>query len=168
MLLLDQNPLPLVYVSDTQINFYVPPGTITGQSSLVIQNAGGASAPIKVPVMELQPGIFFDNSTGLGAILVSGTGRTTDQNPASAGDSLEIYGTGLGTVMSSGGLNWTSSPVTVRIGNAQADVTFSGLAPGFVGLYQVNATVPAGLFGLTTLQLSIQGQASNEVKVQLR
>ena len=32
---------------------------------------------------------------------------------------------------------------TVLIGDAQARVAFAGLAPGFVGLYQVNAQVPA-------------------------
>jgi uncharacterized protein (TIGR03437 family) len=169
MLLLDQNPLPLVYVSDTQINFYVPPDTPAGQSSLTIVNAGGTSRAIQVPVIAIQPGIFFDTSSGLGAILIAGTGLTTDVRPASAGDVVEIYCTGLGQVVrQSTGLSTTVNDVSVRIGNASAQVSFSGLAPGFVGLHQVNATVPAGPSGFTTMLLTVQGKGSNEVKLYVR
>jgi uncharacterized protein (TIGR03437 family) len=41
----------------------------------------------------------------------------------------------------------TLATPTVSIGGANATVSFSGLAPGFVGLYQVNAVVPSGLAG---------------------
>ena len=33
----------------------------------------------------------------------------------------------------------------VTIGGQPATVSFAGLAPGFVGVYQVNAQVPAGI-----------------------
>jgi uncharacterized protein (TIGR03437 family) len=39
----------------------------------------------------------------------------------------------------------TTAQATVTVGSANASVGFSGLAPGFVGLYQINFTVPAGL-----------------------
>jgi uncharacterized protein (TIGR03437 family) len=38
-----------------------------------------------------------------------------------------------------------STPYTVTIGGVQANVSFAGLIPGFVGLYQLNVDVPAGL-----------------------
>ena len=33
----------------------------------------------------------------------------------------------------------------MTIGGVQAQISYSGLAPGFVGLYQINAVVPSGL-----------------------
>ena len=74
----------------------------------------------------------------------------------SAGDVATIYCTGLGTVSptvpegvaaSTTVLSRTTTPVTVTIGGKNAVVNFAGLAPGFVGLYQVNAVVPAGVTG---------------------
>jgi minor extracellular serine protease Vpr len=48
------------------------------------------------------------------------------------------------------------------IGGANAAVSFSGLAPGFVGLYQVNAVVPAGLAsGNQSVVISVGGSSSN-------
>ena len=36
------------------------------------------------------------------------------------------------------------SQLSVTIGGNPAAVSFAGLAPGFAGLYQINATLPAG------------------------
>jgi uncharacterized protein (TIGR03437 family) len=63
-----------------------------------------------------------------------------------------IFCTNLGAVspaikdgLAGSGKEMTVAPTTVTIGNAPAPVGFSGLASGFVGLYQVNAQVPTGL-----------------------
>jgi uncharacterized protein (TIGR03437 family) len=71
---------------------------------------------------------------------------------ASAGETVLIYGTGLGPVSpaqqsgaaAAGAASTTVTP-TVTIGGVTASTGFSGLAPGFVGLYQINAVVPSGL-----------------------
>src|ERR1700677_4418164 len=66
---------------------------------------------------------------------------------------VQIYCTGLGAVTNvppSGSppptnqLSDTTTVPTVTIGGVQAQVPFSGLAPGSVGEYQVDALVPAG------------------------
>jgi uncharacterized protein (TIGR03437 family) len=49
------------------------------------------------------------------------------------------------------------------IGGQQAQVLFSGLAPTFPGLYQLNVTVPAGLTGNQNVTVSIGGQTSPAV-----
>jgi uncharacterized protein (TIGR03437 family) len=74
--------------------------------------------------------------------------------PASAGDVLVVYMTGLGDVNPrllagvappvTDPLTQVTTPVTVSIGNVSSDVLFAGPTPGFPGLYQVNVQVPAG------------------------
>jgi uncharacterized protein (TIGR03437 family) len=75
-------------------------------------------------------------------------------NSAKAGDTLEIFCAGLGDVTPRvvagdptppSPLSWVIDPVTVTVGGVKVATPFSGLAPGFTGLYQVNATLPAGI-----------------------
>ena len=65
---------------------------------------------------------------------------------------MQIYGTGQGEISpaveegtTAPGLPLAVTPglPEVSIGGRRALVRFSGLAPGFVGVWQVNATVPA-------------------------
>ena len=67
------------------------------------------------------------------------------------GEVIIIFCTGLGEVtpqvgtgFPATGLHTTVETPTVTIDGILATVQFSGLAPGFVGLYQLNVTVPAG------------------------
>jgi uncharacterized protein (TIGR03437 family) len=58
----------------------------------------------------------------------------------------------------------TKASARVTIGGVNAPVSFSSLAPGFVGLYQVNAEVPSGLAtGNQPVILSIGANSSNSV-----
>jgi len=58
----------------------------------------------------------------------------------------------------------------VTIGGVEAAVEFAGLAPGFVGLYQVNARVPAGVAAgnAVALVLTQNGVPSNTVTIAVR
>jgi uncharacterized protein (TIGR03437 family) len=76
----------------------------------------------------------------------------------------------LGAVTQSGQLSRTSAPVTVLLNGTELSPLFAGLAPGFVGLYQVNVTVPAATppgLGIP-LTLKVGGQTSNSVLVALQ
>ena len=46
-----------------------------------------------------------------------------------------------------------------------ADAIFAGLAPGWVGRYQVNARVPEGVTGTVEVVLTVNGVASNPVNM---
>jgi uncharacterized protein (TIGR03437 family) len=169
--LLDGRPMFLYYASERQINFFVPVTAATGNPELVVANPLGGSTPVRVPVRAVLPGIFFDAATGQGAVLLAGTGRGTFESPVAGGDVLEVYATGLGSTRAASvaGFQETVLAPEVTIGGAPAPVLFSGLAPGFSGLYQVNVRVPAGLAaGRATLRLTIGGEASNEVTIALR
>ena len=149
-------PVPLAYVSDSQINLVAPANLVPGPANVTVETALGVSAAVRVQVEEFAPGIFFDSASGFGAILIAGTASTTQSRPALPGDFLEIYCTGLGI---SGG------SVKVQIAGAEARVVFTGQT-AIPGLYQVNVQVPADApVGSVPLTLSINGVASNSVKV---
>jgi uncharacterized protein (TIGR03437 family) len=92
--------------------------------------------------------------------LNTGTAQTTLEQPAARGAYVEIYATGLGPA----GL-----VPEVTIGGVPAIVEYSGLAPGYLGLYQVNAQVPMEIpAGEQPLSLTINGVLSNVVKIGVR
>jgi uncharacterized protein (TIGR03437 family) len=159
----------IFYASPRQLNFFLPLNTPPGTAELSVRTTAGASDAVRVPVTAISPGIFFDTASGFGAVLVSGTAQVTQQRPVAAGEIIEIYVTGMGAVQEQpNGLRTTTANPQVTIGGRPADVLFSGLAPGFPGLYQVNARVPSGLAGVQPLKLIVGTSTSNEVKVQLR
>jgi len=158
--LLNQTPLALLYVSDTQINFYVPQDAPLGAGTLTVVTPSGVQSAANVNVNALQPGIFD------GAVLHAGTAVSAVTAPVQAGDFVEIYCTGLGKTTAAGGLEETLLTPTVFFGATPVRAVFAGLAPGYVGLYQVDAQVPAGLTpGLTPLLMSVNQAHSNEVKI---
>ena len=91
-------------------------------------------------------------------------------NPAKRGDTIVIYGTGMGAVAPSGVLSGTVALVSATLSGNYLPVAFAGLAPGFVGLYQVNVTIPSSTApGLAqSLILSQNGQSSNTVILALQ
>ena len=145
-----------------------------------VQRAGGTSAVRDVSVMSASPGIFSTNrqGTGAGAILHADTYQlVSNSNPTRPGGLLAIYCTGLGqlqTPVPFGSIAPTPPPETlatpqVSIAGIPATVQFSGLAPGFVGLYQVNVQVPARVpAGAQNLQIVINGVPSNTVTVAVQ
>jgi uncharacterized protein (TIGR03437 family) len=166
-LFLGTQALPLLSVSGGQVNGLIPQGLAAGTSvPLQVQRDGKDSVTVNAQVVEFQPGIFTTSQAGLGqgAILnfESGTvaGSGSGQQAVSPGGYIEIYATGLGSVQAADGSNTpppgngqpapypsplfqTTATATVTIGGINAPVIFSGLAPGYVALYQVNAQVPA-------------------------
>jgi uncharacterized protein (TIGR03437 family) len=169
--LLNGVPAPLLYVSDRQINLFTPHSTAPqgGIIEVIISTPVGTSDVLRVPALSEQPAIFFDAPSGYGAVLVAGTGQATFQRPAAAGDYLEVYATGLGSTQLSGATEVTVSTVEAFLMDRPAKVHYSGVAPGFVGLYQVNVEVPSGLLpGDQPLFFRINGVQSNTVKVLLR
>jgi uncharacterized protein (TIGR03437 family) len=154
-------PLPLVFTSAGQVNaqipYTLPPGATL---SLIAQRGNRLSVPQTVSLVVAEPAIFTTNlvGTGQGHIYVvpgPGVQVLADINaPAKAGDVLQIYCTGLGPVspkVTAGSatptdtLYQTTNTVTMTIGGVQVTPLFAGLTPGFTGLYQINAIVPAGV-----------------------
>jgi uncharacterized protein (TIGR03437 family) len=177
------NALPLIYVSDSQINAIVPFNTpVNTSQQLLIQNNGRQTIPISLPVAPAQPAVFTATGTGSGQgnIFNSSTNVLANpSNPVTAGDTIVIYCAGLGAVdppvqdgfpASLTTLSSTVNPVTVTIGGQTIAAAFAGLVPGFTAFYQVNATLPAGIATGDTvpLTLSVAGQISPPVTLAVR
>jgi uncharacterized protein (TIGR03437 family) len=150
------------FVSPGQVNVQVPSGVAAGPQPLVVTTAGGSSLPYTVTVKTLEPGLlappaFILSGRQYVVALFSGTltyvlpvsvpGATTSR--ARAGDSITLYGVGFGTVtpdIQAGQIvqqtNALQSSFQVAFGSTPATVTYAGFAPGYVGLYQINVTVP--------------------------
>ena len=156
-----------------QFNFQVPWSVGAGSSaSVAVSNNGATSASISLPVLNAQPGIFAYNvgNNKFGAILHPSFQLADTAHPAKTGEIVLIYCTGLGAVTSPpadgapGNGQSTLTVPSVTIGGVGAHVSFSGLAPGFVGLYQVNAVVPSGLSaGNQSVLIKMHGASSNDV-----
>ena len=172
---------PLFYASATQANVQIPwelsgkPGSLLSVTASGVANAFGQG----VTLAPYAPGIFSINGTGSGqgAIQNSSFQLVDISNPAHAGSTtIVIYCTGLGTVTNqpptgqialANPLSQTTTLPLVYIGGVAASVSFSGLVPGEVGLYQVNAIVPGGVAPglLVPVSLAIGGVSSNTVTI---
>jgi len=158
---------PLIFASDTQINCQVP-FELAGQTTatLVVQRGNVASATVNLSLALSAPGIFTATlgTRTQGAILNANSSLNTPQNPARPGEIVQIFATGQGAVSntpatgaaaSSSALSVTAAMPTVLIGGKQANVVWSGLTPGLVGLWQVNAVVPADVTPGDSLSVQI-------------
>ena len=135
---------PLLYVSPNQVNLQVPyeiqPGNATITATL--NGANTLNPSISTTISAVSPGIFA-------VVHADGNTPITPDNPAKANEVLVIYANGLGAVNGTAGTGQpaaaleTKTKPTVTIGGSPAQVLYSGLAPGFAGLYQVNVQLPS-------------------------
>lgn len=158
---------PIYLVSPNQLNVLVPYSLTGSSATIVVTNNGQSSNAVVVPVNTTAPGVFSQNSSGVGpgAVVHSNNALVTSTNPAKKGETITIYLAGLGAVTpevadgvagSSNPLSQTVEAVGVIIGNLPATVTYAGLAPGFPGLYQINAVVPTALSGYGAIGLAVE------------
>ena len=175
-------PSPLFFVSSGQINAVVPLDITpnTSQQVLITRDTT-LSVPVSIDMAPAQPAVFLDpqpNAPNQGTVFAvrnTATGATTflagPSSPATAGDTLVIYCAGLGDVNESvapGAASPTSPPAdtnakpAVTVGGVPAPVAFSGLSPGLVGVYQINAVMPSGVAASdqASVVITIAGQTS--------
>ncbi len=176
-------PAPLFYVSPTQINFQMPSTAPLGKVIVKVTNAAGSpralpSSPLEgATLTQVDPGLFT-NADKRAAALNGDSSVHTAATPIPAGGYVILYATGEGPVSPpvADGVPAPSSPlsiingqVQVTIGGKPAQVAFQGLAPGLVGLAQINAIVPAGLTpGDQPVFITIDGVSSNTGLITVR
>ena len=145
---------PLLATSPERIEMQIPEDAAIGESDLVVCGPGSVSNTLTFRVLPAAPQI-------VAVARLNGTVVATRNAPA-AGEAIVIYAVGLGTVtpeVESGaaaepGVTTVAIP-RVLLGNAPLEVMYSGLTPGFVGLYQVNVRLPAELPEVAWLPLAL-------------
>ena len=168
-------PAPLLYVSAGQINAQLPWAvSATGPVNVVVTNSAVPSAPQAVQVSAFSPGLFVTQGHAIAinpdGSLAAPTGSISGfaSHPATPGDTLVLLASGLGVVSPAGltgnnsldALRNTTTKPTVLIGGASVPVTFSGLSPQFVGVYQINVVMPATASPATAAPLQIEAGGS--------
>jgi uncharacterized protein (TIGR03437 family) len=158
----------IYYWSPTQWNLQIPTDLAPGPYWLLM----GESVAVPFTVAAVAPYIFNWGSNH-GSILNADNSLNTPQTPAAAGSAIQVYLTGQGAVnpqlttrqaAPSGPLSYVTATTTATIDGAPVNVPFSGMAPGFVGLCQVNVAIPNDLsHGQHKLVINIGGVNSNEV-----
>ncbi|PWU12039.1 MAG: hypothetical protein C5B51_01465 [Terriglobia bacterium] len=157
----------ILFASSGQLNVQVP-WEAAGNSITVGAMVNGKPSNVTTAIVNAySPGVFATFHSD---------GRTvvTTDNPAAASEAVTIYGTGLGPVTggmvtgqpaSTTSLQHTTTDPVVTVGNARASLIFSGLTPGFLGIYQINAQLPGSVpsGSQTPLAITIGGQTSFSV-----
>ncbi len=168
------------YVSPTQLNVQVP-WELTGQTSATVKSIVNYtySSLYTLPLAEYSPGFFvYDQANDVAALdlnyrLVGST------NPVARGDYVQLYLNGLGPVSNQPGdglaapgepfAKTLATPTITIGGQTVSTIQFSGLAPGYVSLYQVNVQVPAGLSaGPQTITCTIGGVTSQTAQLYVK
>ena len=176
---IDGIEVPMFYASPSQINFQVPFEISRSVATLTITRGDDqATRSVEIRLVGAQPGIFTLSSDGKGpaAALHADSGLLVSAaSPADAGEWVSLYATGLGQVsppVVSGEPSQfatTPRPPVVTVGDSQAEVNYSGLAPGFVGLYQINLQVPSNVSsGEQPVQIIMDGAPSNIATLAVR
>jgi uncharacterized protein (TIGR03437 family) len=168
----------MYYVSPGQVNIQVP-WELQGQKSAQVKvtiNETSYGNVVTIPLADYTPA-FFEGGGVVAAVDTSGK-VIKASHPAVAGNAVQLFANGLGPVSNqpaSGNpaptspLAETTTKPVVMIGGQEAKVSFSGLAPGFSALCQVNVTIPAGLAaGSYPMTIAIGGVTSPSVQIPVQ
>lgn len=174
-------PIPLLFVSSGQINAQLP-YSLSGTATLNVHTPSGVSANYSFSVQPAAPSVFMSGAagpeTGLATIFRDDDNQlVTPTNPIHPKDYITIFLTGMGQT-SPPVVEGQAAPVNplaqtilqpgVTLGDVSLTVTFAGLVPGEVGVYQINAYVPTGLSGGLAVPLVInQGSLATTLYVRV-
>ncbi len=172
--------LGLLFVSPQQINAQVPSSLADGQYTLSVQVSGQAPLTASFTVSRDAPGLFFnsvDSQQYALALHADGSPVTTD-NPAVAGETVSLLGTGFGPYSApvvDGFFPPSPAPaladsLSISLGGQTPAPAWSGAAAGFVGIACTNFQVPSGLPSGSSvpLSVSVNGIASNTVMLPVQ
>lgn len=147
------------FVSDGQVNVQVP-WELQGLNSAIMKvSIGNAQSDLyTVPLNDHSPAMFEFTDPGSGRLLAATLDENfrivTTGNAIPQGRVAQIFANGLGPVENRPGTGEPTSSETlapcrvlpiVSVGGRPAEVLYCGLAPGNVGLYQLNVRVPTGI-----------------------
>jgi uncharacterized protein (TIGR03437 family) len=161
-------PAYIWYISPGQLNVQAPEDSVLGMVNVTVTNCSLTSSPFPFTRKALAPGLLTPANFSAagkqylaatfasdGAYVLNtsiGAALGISSRPAKPGDLIIAYGIGFGEVTPSlapGRIvpfaNALANPVQFSFGSVNAMLSYAGLTPGFVGLYEFYLTVPSGL-----------------------
>ena len=178
---------PLFFVAPLQINYQMPAGLAAGPAKLTITGGDGTASVGTATISSVAPGLFSANANGQGvaaavAVRVKADGSQLfepvvrfdstqnrfvpipiDLGPPGETVVIVLFGTGLRN-------RSAQTAVNVKLGGVDAAVQYASVAPGFVGLDQVNVLVPRSLAGRGEMDVALaaDGKPANAVSISIR
>lgn len=178
---------PLFFVAPNQINYLMPAGAPSGAATVTVTSGDGTISAGEAPIASVAPALFTANSSGQGvaaavALRVKPDGRQIfepiaqfdpaqnrmvaipiDLGPEGDQVFLILYGTGLRSRSS-------LSAVAASVGGVNSQVLYAGVAEGFVGLDQINLSLPRSLAGRGAVEVSltVEGKRANPVTMAFK
>jgi uncharacterized protein (TIGR03437 family) len=168
-------PAYVYFISPGQINVQAP-DVGTGPVPITVTTPGGTSVAVTANVVAQSPAFFlWPNNQSVATrqdaslAVKDGTFAGSTTVAAKPGDVVILWGTGFGPtsppvaagIQVPGDKIYNASPVSIKIGSADAQVFGAALSPGFAGLYQVAIQVPAGMAdGDYPLKATVSGASS--------
>jgi uncharacterized protein (TIGR03437 family) len=164
------------FISPGQINVQAP-DVGTGPVPVTVTTAGGTSVAVTANVVAQSPAFFLwpgsqavaTRNADASLAVKNGTFAGATTAAAKPGDVLILWGTGFGPTIPpvAAGIQvpadkiYNASPVSIKIGTADAQVFGAALSPGYAGLYQVAIQVPASMAdGDYALKATVNGASS--------
>jgi uncharacterized protein (TIGR03437 family) len=133
--LINGEPIPLLFVSPGPINYQVPESAPAGASSIVVRTPTGESRPFANEIARSSPGVFSLDHSGAGEAIVTHAdfSLVSSSAPAWPGEVLVVFLTGLGT---------PPQVPELRVEGRVARISYAGRSEGFAGLDQINFETP--------------------------
>jgi uncharacterized protein (TIGR03437 family) len=161
----------MFYTSALQVQAILPSTTPVGTASVTLTYNGKTSAAFTISVVPSRLGIFTSNSQGYGiAAAQHGVGNTPIlmSNAAHPGETVVLYGTGLGPITTpdnvAPGSVQVGTDVTVTIAGQTVTPTYAGRTPQYAGEDQVDFVIPANVVTGCYVPVSVTatGQVSQD------
>ena len=173
----NNQPAFVYFVSPTQLNVQAPADPASGPVEVRVSNSLGVLS-FSVEKRSNAPGMLAPSAFNVGGRQYlaaqfsdrSFVGRANlipgvSFRPARPGDQITLYGVGFGDVSPDNppgsivkSANNLVAPLSISFGQTTAAVSYSGLAPGFLGLYQFNLAVPQIPDGDSQINITLGGQ----------
>jgi uncharacterized protein (TIGR03437 family) len=164
-------PAPLMYVSDGQVNFLVPSDQIEGDVPVRVVREGVTGPEITVTLADAVPALF-QTAAGYAIAAHVDNSLVAPGSPAQAGEIIVVYACGLGrtqpnsapgVIPQNAAVIQGLSNLTVYLGGTAVDpasILYAGVSPGSAGLYQINLVLPDNLGTDPEIRVAIAGQSS--------
>ena len=167
----DGPPAPLLYVSDSQVNFLVPGNQLDGDVKIRVVREGLTGPEVTVTLVDAAPALF-QTAAGYAVAAHVDNSLIAPGSPAQAGEIIVVYACGLGRTQPNPvpGVIPQNAAVIQRLSDLQvylggtaidpASIQYAGLTPGSAGLYQINLVLPDNLGTDPEIRVAIADQSS--------